>query len=88
MKTKNEIIIQLKKAHPFLRLGSEEQGYSQLNSEEYEAQINEWAEAELAKQETDIEASIFIVNSLYNIRIRYCDIILSSLDSETKIHHV
>jgi len=57
MKTKNEIIIQLKKAHPFLRLGSEEQGYSQLNSEEYEAQINEWAEAELAKQETDIEAS-------------------------------
>jgi hypothetical protein len=48
--TKNELIAQLKKDNPTLREGSDQQGYTELNAEEYEARINLWADNLLAKQ--------------------------------------
>ena len=48
--TKNEIIAQLKKDYPTLREGSNLQGYTNLDAEEYEARINLWADNLLAKQ--------------------------------------
>jgi hypothetical protein len=48
--TKNELIAQLKKDNPTLKEGSDQQGYTELNAEEYEARINLWADNLLAKQ--------------------------------------
>jgi len=56
MKTKNEIILELKKSHPSLRLGSEEEGYIELEAADYEAKINEWADSEMAKEEAKAQA--------------------------------
>jgi hypothetical protein len=47
--TKNEKIAALKKEFPTLKVGSEELGYTQLEADEYEAKIAEWADVELAK---------------------------------------
>lgn len=44
MKTKNEIIAELKAQHPTLRLGSDETGYTDLSKSEYETVIETWAE--------------------------------------------
>ena len=43
-------IAQLKQEYPSLRKGSEEDGYIDLNSTEYEATIKQWAETQLAEQ--------------------------------------
>ena len=56
MTTLNEMIEKLKAEYPTLRVGDEEQGYSQLNSTEYDAKIAEWAQARLAKQAKIAEA--------------------------------
>ncbi len=59
MTTKSEIIAQLKTQYPTLKVGDDEQGYTDLTSAEYEAQIAEWAEneyksvTEQAKAEAD-----------------------------------
>ena len=47
MKTKSEIIAELKTQYPSLRVGSDEQGYEDLSKAEYEATIEKWADAEL-----------------------------------------
>jgi hypothetical protein len=44
MKTKNEIIAELKAQHSTLRSGSEETGYSDLSASQYDETINAWAE--------------------------------------------
>ncbi len=44
MKTKNEIVEELKAQHPTLKLGSEETGYSYLSASDYDATIDSWAE--------------------------------------------
>ena len=62
MTTKADKIAAFKAQYPTLQVGSEEDGYTQLSSEDYEAKISEWAdnelaaEAELAKAEADKEA--------------------------------
>lgn len=58
MKTKAEIINELKSQFPTLKKGSEENGYEILSDEEYEKIILEWADAELAKltAEAELEA--------------------------------
>jgi hypothetical protein len=62
MTTKADKIAALKAEYPTLKTGSDETGYTELNSEDYEATIAEWAdnqlatEAALAKAETDKEA--------------------------------
>jgi len=55
MKTKNEIITQLKTQNPTIRVGSDEIGYTELTTEEYEATILEWADFELEKANKEIE---------------------------------
>ena len=59
MTTKADKIAALKAEYPTLKSGSDEAGYTELNSEDYEATIAEWAdnqlatEAALAKAEAD-----------------------------------
>jgi hypothetical protein len=65
MKTKSEIIAELKLENPTLRDGSEELGYRELTPEQYEDTIERWAgwilsqaelEAAVAKAAIDKEA--------------------------------
>ena len=49
--TLEEIIKELKAQNPTLRKGSEQQGYEQLNADEYEEIILDWANNKLAKLE-------------------------------------
>jgi hypothetical protein len=57
--TKQDKIAALKIKHPTLQVGSEQAGYTELNADDYEAKIAEWAdnelaaEAKLAKAEAD-----------------------------------
>lgn len=44
MKTKNEVIVELKAEHPTLKDGSEEVGYRELNENEYNDTIEKWAD--------------------------------------------
>ena len=48
--TKNEIIAELKDKNPTIREGSDQQGYTELSAEEYEARISEWADNILARE--------------------------------------
>ncbi len=56
MTTKQEMIQIIKAENPTLRIGDDDAGYTQLSAEEYDAQINEWADARLAKEQANIEA--------------------------------
>ena len=47
--TKNEKIAAFKKEFPTIKIGSDETGYTQLDADEYEAMIAQWADVELAK---------------------------------------
>jgi hypothetical protein len=47
MTNKQEIIESLKLQFPTLRVGDEDKGYTELSSEQYEAQILEWADAKI-----------------------------------------
>ena len=55
MKTKNEIITQLKIENPTIRVGSDQVGYTELTLEEYDATILEWADFELEKANKETE---------------------------------
>ena len=50
MTTLNEMIAIIKAENPTLQVGDDEQGYTQLNETDYEAQIAQWAENRLAKE--------------------------------------
>jgi hypothetical protein len=50
MTTKNEFIKMFKAENPTLQKGDDEQGYTPLNAEEYEAQIEQWADARLVRE--------------------------------------
>lgn len=56
MKTLEEIVLELKAENPTLRSGNDEDGYTDLNPEEYEAQIKQWADNLLATQTAAAEA--------------------------------
>jgi len=56
MKTKTQIIKELKLQFPTLRLGDDAAGYTNLLVEEYEATIEQWADAKLAKEAAKLEA--------------------------------
>ena len=51
MKTKTQIIAELKKNYPVIREGSDESGYTELAEVDYLAKIEEWALVELRNQE-------------------------------------
>jgi hypothetical protein len=56
--TKQELLAQYKSENPTLRRGSEETGYEEITGAEYDAIIESWADAQLAKnaQATEAEA--------------------------------
>ena len=56
MKTKQEIIAELKLEFPTLRVGNDDNGYTNLSAEEYETTIAQWADAELVKISKKLEA--------------------------------
>lgn len=56
MTTKNQMIQLLKKEFPTLKVGGDDVGYTQLSAEEYQATIDQWADARLAKEAALIEA--------------------------------
>jgi hypothetical protein len=61
MKTKDEVIAQLKIENPTIRVGSDLIGYTEVTPEEYEATILQWADKELAdeaKKEAEAQAKI------------------------------
>jgi hypothetical protein len=49
MTTKTELITELKSNYPTLRVGSEEDGYVELSTEEYNATIEKWADNKLVE---------------------------------------
>ena len=55
MKTKQEIIAELKLESPTLRVGNDDDGYTNLSAEEYETTIAEWADKRLAKLAKKVE---------------------------------
>jgi hypothetical protein len=56
MATKAEIIADLKKEYPALRVGSEEAGYTDLSPADYEVTIEQWADNLIAKAAEEAEA--------------------------------
>ena len=56
MTTKKEMIEIIKAENPTLQVGDDQNGYTQLSAEEYDAVINEWADARIAKEKLKAEA--------------------------------
>ncbi len=56
MTTKLEMIEIIKAENPTLRLGDEENGYTELTGADYDAVISEWANARLLKEAQLAEA--------------------------------
>ena len=55
MKTKEQLIIELIAKNPTLRKGSEELGYEDLDQQEYESVISDWANNILDQQTKEAE---------------------------------
>ncbi len=56
MTTKQQMIEIIKAENPTLRLGDEENGYTELTGADYDAVISEWADARLLKEAQLAEA--------------------------------
>jgi hypothetical protein len=56
MTTKNEMIEIIKAENPTLQIGDNNKGYTSLSAEEYEATIDAWADARLAKLQAKADA--------------------------------
>lgn len=54
--TLNKLIKEIKLENPSLKSGSEETGYTELNQDEYDAIVLEWANNRLAKLQKKLEA--------------------------------
>jgi hypothetical protein len=61
MKTREEVIAELKAENPTLRTGSDEEGYVDLTSAEYEATIAGWADNLLADEAKAAEIAAKVV---------------------------
>ena len=64
MKTKQEMIEIIKAENPTLRVGDEDNGYTELSTEQYEAQINKWADARLANEQAKTDAEALLQNKI------------------------
>ena len=64
MITKSQMIKIIKAENPTLQIGDEESGYIELSSEEYEAQIAEWADARLAKEQAKTDAETLLQSKI------------------------
>ncbi len=56
MTTKAEITAALKAEYPVLKIGNDDDGYTELDAKAYEAKIAEWAEAAYAEEVAKAEA--------------------------------
>ena len=56
MTTQNEIIAKLKAEYPTLKIGDDEQGYTDLSPDDYEVTIKSWANNQLADEVMAAEA--------------------------------
>jgi hypothetical protein len=56
MTTKKEMIEIIKAENPTLQVGDDQNGYTELTGEEYDAVINDWADARIAKEKLQAEA--------------------------------
>jgi hypothetical protein len=56
MTTQNEIIAKLKAEYPTLKIGDDEQGYTDLSPADYEATIEAWADNQLADEAKEEQA--------------------------------
>ena len=54
MDTLSSKIAELKAHHPTIKVGDDFNGYTNLNPEEYEAKIVEWAEADILSEQKQI----------------------------------
>lgn len=50
MTTKTELITKLKAEYPTLKIGNDDDGYTELEAKDYAAQIEQWADALLEQQ--------------------------------------
>ena len=67
MKTKLEIIAELKSTYPTLRKGDDNVGYTELDDKEYNETIENWASnklAKLAQTQTEAEAKAALLDRL------------------------
>lgn len=55
MTTKTDLVAKLKAEYPSLRVGTEEEGYTELSAKDYADQIEKWAEAILIQQAQESE---------------------------------
>jgi hypothetical protein len=58
MKTKEQLIAELKTEFPTLQTGNDQNGYVQLSADEYEATILEWADVRLAQAKAEADAEL------------------------------
>jgi hypothetical protein len=56
MKTKEQLIAAFKLEYPTLRVGNEEEGYTELSNADYEATLESWADRQIAKESAKAEA--------------------------------
>jgi hypothetical protein len=64
MTTKQEMIEIIKTENPTLRLGDEENGYTELTGADYDAVISEWADARIAKEQAIVDAQVLRQNKI------------------------
>ena len=64
MTTLNEMIATIKAENPTLQVGDDEQGYTQLTSAQYDAQVAEWAQGRLDKEAKQAEAEAVVAAKL------------------------
>jgi hypothetical protein len=64
MKTKQQMIEIIKAENSTLRVGDEDNGYTELSAAEYEAQIAEWATARLAKEQAKADAEALLQSKI------------------------
>lgn len=61
MKTKTQITAELKEQYPTLKIGNDDDGYTELNAKDYAAKIGEWADTELATLDEQAKADAAII---------------------------
>ena len=57
MKTKDQITAELKAEYPTLKIGNDDEGYTELNAKDYEAKISDWTEAVYAEEVANADSA-------------------------------
>ena len=57
MKTKEQITAELKAEYPVLKIGNDDEGYTELDAKAYAAKISEWTDAVYAEEVAKADAA-------------------------------